>query len=165
MAFKPARALLAVLVLGLALSSAVAKGADPNRPSGYSAPSLETSQEAREVRAGDRAAIRAVIEAQIAAFRRDDGEAAFAHASPGIRGRFGSPESFMAMVRSAYGAIHRPAYLAFRDVRLVAGRLAQLIDVVGPDGRTVVAVYFMAQLTHGGWRIGDVYLIDPPPGA
>jgi hypothetical protein len=47
---------------------------------------------------GDGAAFRAVIQAQLDAFQRDDGTAAFAHASPMIKGMFRTPENFMRMV-------------------------------------------------------------------
>ena len=52
-----------------------------------------------ELAEADRNAIEATISAQIEAFRRDDGAAAFAFAAPGIRARFGDAETFMAMVR------------------------------------------------------------------
>jgi hypothetical protein len=49
---------------------------------------LATAAEAQQqpVSAADRAAIRDVIQGQVEAFRRDDGDAAFAYASPTIPG-------------------------------------------------------------------------------
>src|SRR6516225_5395557 len=61
----------------------------------------------------DAAAIRNVIESQFAAFQRDDGEAAFAFASPRIRERFATAENFMRMVREGYAAVYRPRDTAF----------------------------------------------------
>ena len=61
-----------------------------------------------QVSDSDRNAIRQVIENQLAAFQRDDGSEAFSYASPGIQRRFGTPDNFMAMVRSGYAAVYRP---------------------------------------------------------
>ena len=41
-----------------------------------------------EVSNADRAEIRTIIESQIAAFQRDDGETAYSYASPTIQGNF-----------------------------------------------------------------------------
>src|SRR6266568_3695810 len=46
----------------------------------------------------DARAVRAVIEAQLDAFRRDDAARAFSLATPGIRATFGDAETFMEMV-------------------------------------------------------------------
>ena len=54
------------------------------------------------------ASVRAVISAQIEAFKRDDGEVAFALAAPDIRKMFATPEIFMAMVRQQYAPVYRP---------------------------------------------------------
>lgn len=53
------------------------------------------------VPAAEAGAIRQVIEAQIAAFRRDDAEGAFALATPGIRAAFGTAANFLEMVRTS----------------------------------------------------------------
>ena len=50
----------------------------------------------------DVAAIRGVIEAQLKAFRADDGAQAFASASPAIQSIFKNPDTFMSMVRNTY---------------------------------------------------------------
>jgi len=65
--------------------------------------------ETAAVDAADRAAIERVIRDQIAAFRRDDGVAAFALASPGTQAAFGTPEAFMGMVRQGYQTVYRPS--------------------------------------------------------
>ena len=58
--------------------------------------------QAQDVSDADRTAIRDIIQSQVDAFRRDDGDAAFGYASPSIRGMFGSSEIFMDMVRQGY---------------------------------------------------------------
>ena len=58
-------------------------------------------------------AMRAVIEAQLAAFAADDAARAFSYAAPGIREVFGTPDRFLAMVRSGYPVVYRPASVTF----------------------------------------------------
>jgi hypothetical protein len=106
----------------------------------------------------DRRAILSVIGEQLEAFRRDDGAAAFAFASPGIRAQFRDPETFMAMVRSGYRPVYRPREVEFRDLVELAGRLTQRVLLVGPDGVAVVAHYFMQRQPDGSWRIDGCIL-------
>ncbi len=61
------------------------------------APHLTPAQDA--VPPEEARAVRAVIEAQLDAFRRDDAARAFSLATPGIRATFGDAETFMNMVR------------------------------------------------------------------
>ncbi len=129
---------------------------------GLGGPVMARAQDRQALGPADRAAIRAVIEAQLAAFQRDDAAAAFAHASPAIQRHFGDAETFMAMVKSSYQPVYRPARVAFRDVRRLKGRPAQIIDIIGADGRPVVAVYVMEKQPDGRWRIGGVFLTKSP---
>ena len=108
---------------------------------------------------GDRQAIRAVIEDQLAAFQRDDATAAFANASPTIRAKFQSPEIFMRMVREGYGPVYRPRHVEFRDIVDLRGTPTQRVYVVGPDGVPVVALYPMERQADGTWKIGGCYLV------
>ena len=117
---------------------------------------------ATDVGTADRGAIRGVIESQIAAFRRDDGPGAFAFASPNIKRIFGSPENFMAMVRQGYPQVYRPSSVAFGDLVRAEGTLLQLVDIVGPDGLPVVAVYEMERQPDGSWQINGCQLLRPP---
>jgi hypothetical protein len=109
----------------------------------------------------DTAAIRAVIQQQIEAFRHDDGETAFGLASPTIRGMFGGPDVFMDMVRSGYRAVYRPRSFEFGALVTLDGKPTQKVDVIGPDGRPVVAFYVMTQLPDGSWRVDGCYLQAP----
>ena len=129
---------------------------------GLGRPVMARAQNVQPLGQADRAAIRAVIEAQLAAFQRDDAAAAFAHASPTIQRYFGNAETFMAMVKSSYQPVYRPARVAFRDVRLLNGGPAQIIDIIGADGRPVVAIYVMEKQPDGRWRIGGVFLTKSP---
>lgn len=110
------------------------------------------------VPAADGAAIRSVIQQQIAAFARDDGPAAFGFASPAIQQEFGSPETFMRMVETGYRAVYRPRSVAFGAARAAGGMVVQEVDVVGPDGLGVRAFYLMERESDGSWRINGVRL-------
>jgi hypothetical protein len=110
------------------------------------------------VGATDGVAIRSLIESQLAAFRRDDAEAAFAFASPGIRSLFRTAEAFMRMVRTAYPPVYRPREIEFRDLVEIDGRLTQRVLLVGPDGAVVVAHYFLQRQPDGSWRIDGCVL-------
>lgn len=120
---------------------------------------MAVAQEALSV--GDRTAIREVIQAQVDAFRRDDGAAAFALASPGIQQMFGTPEIFMDMVRQGYQPVYRPRRFEFEGIVTLGSQPAQMVAVVGPDGRSVVAVYPMKRLPDGSWRIDGCFLRAP----
>jgi hypothetical protein len=110
------------------------------------------------VSAADRAAIRSVIERQIAAFAKDDAATAFSFASPAIQRQFGSPERFMRMVESSYGAVCHPRSVDFRATRRGDGTVIQEVDVIGPDGIGARAFYLMEHQPDGSWRINGVSL-------
>ena len=71
----------------------------------------------------DLTAIREMISDQLAAFVADDGERAFSHASPGIRGLFGNAAAFMAMVRGGYPSVYRAQRV--RRSRISSRRMAR----------------------------------------
>ena len=119
---------------------------------------LVPASHAQDLSAADRGAIRAVISDQLAAFQRDDGDAAFALASPNIRTQFGSVGNFMDMVRTGYKPVYRPREVAFGDIVTINGRIVQSVLLVGPDGVPVTALYTMEQQPDGSWRIAGCVL-------
>jgi hypothetical protein len=108
--------------------------------------------------AADRNAIRNVIEAQLAAFRADDGATAFGFASPSIQRQFGNPATFLAMVKAAYMPVYRPREVQFRRLVEIEGEPVQLVLLVGPDFAVVTAYYIMQQQADGTWRINGCVL-------
>lgn len=113
--------------------------------------------------AQDRDTIQHVIQNQMEAFRHDDGPAAFAFASPGIQAQFGGdPDTFMAMVRRGYQPVYRPRSSAFGPVTTDGGQVVQRVEVVGPDGASRGALYFMEHESDGSWRISGCVLTDSP---
>ncbi len=107
---------------------------------------------------GDRAAIRAVVEQQLAAFQRDDGGAAFSLASPAIQQQFRSPDNFMRMVRTGYLPVYRPREVQFGEITALDGDFVQRVELVGPDGQPAVALYVMQRQPDGSWRINGCFL-------
>jgi DNA-binding transcriptional LysR family regulator len=125
----------------------------------WATPSLAQDVAPYPVDATDRLDIREVIARQLEAFRRDDGDAAFAFASPGIQAIFRDPETFMAMVRAGYGPVYRPHEVEFRDIVGYRGQPTQRVLLVGPDNVPVVAYYLMERQPDGSWRIDGCILM------
>ena len=121
-------------------------------------------------RAGDmdrRESIIAVIRSQLDAIGHDDGPAAFRHAAPEIRERFGSAENFLAMVKGDYGLLYRPRSVTFLELTDLAaqGGLVQRVLVTGSDGSEAVALYSMRRLDDGAWRVSGCALVPVPGNA
>jgi hypothetical protein len=106
----------------------------------------------------DQTAIRHVIEAQLAAFQRDDGAEAFGYATPTIRQKFGDAANFMAMVKGGYPAVYRPRSVAFDKLVDTEFGPDQILRVIGPDGHAYTAHYIMQKQPDGTWMINGCYL-------
>lgn len=101
----------------------------------------------------DRDAIRATIQTQLDAFRRDDARGAYAEAAPGIRDLFPTPDIFLEMVRRGYPPVYRPRSTEFTGLVMENGQLVQQVEIVGPDGMPHLALYTMVKQPDGSWRI------------
>lgn len=112
-----------------------------------------------ELSAADRAAIRTVITQQIEAFQHDNGEAAYAFASPGIQKQFGDAGRFLDMVRRAYPAVHRPRTVDFSELLTGDNVVVQQVELVGPGGEPALALYSMERDSNGLWRISGCTLV------
>ncbi|MBL9047494.1 MAG: DUF4864 domain-containing protein, partial [Tabrizicola sp.] len=71
--------------------------------------------------------IRQTIQDQMDALQADDFARAFSFASPNIKGIFGTPENFGAMVKNGYPMVYRPAEVEMLELREVAGNLWQRV--------------------------------------
>jgi hypothetical protein len=109
--------------------------------------------------AADAAAIRRVVERQLAAIRRDDGAEAFSYAAPAIQQQFVTPEAFMRMVRDGYRPVYRPRQVIFQGVLLHNGEWVQPLLVTAEDGRVVIALYEMERQPDATWRVSGVLLL------
>jgi hypothetical protein len=97
--------------------------------------------------------VRAVIEAQLAAFAADDAKRAFSYATRDIREMFGTPERFIAMVREAYPVVYRPASVAFLQPEAIDGTVIQAVEMVDGEGHVWMAVYRLERQRDRSWRI------------
>ena len=111
--------------------------------------------------AAQEAPIQSTIQSQIDAFIADDFAKAFTFASPTIKGMFGTPENFGAMVKQGYPMVYRPAEVQMMDLRDVAGNLWQRVRITDQAGRGHFLDYMMIE-TPEGWQINAVQLLPAP---
>jgi hypothetical protein len=102
--------------------------------------------------------IRAVITSQLDAFQRDDADAAFSFASPGIQKQFHTPGEFMNMVRTGYGAVYRPGTVRFLEHFVLSEQPVQPLEIVTPDDLVLIAFYIMERQPDGNWKIAGCAL-------
>ena len=119
------------------------------------------AQKPSNLPAPEKRAIQTVIDAQIKAFRSDDGERAFGYASPHIRGIFRTADNFMAMVRNGYQPVYRPRSVRCGDLVEDEGTLVQKVFVTAPDGSEVLALYVMERQGDGTWLVNGCMLAQP----
>jgi hypothetical protein len=103
-----------------------------------------------------------VIDDQIAAFRRLDALAAWRHVAPGLRRKFGTPDAFLRMVVLGYRSVANPRSYTFGPlVPLDGGEWGQWLEIVGPDGERVEALYLLERQPDGSWRTSGCLLLGP----
>ncbi len=107
------------------------------------------------------APIRETIQNQMEALQADDFARAFTFASPNIKGIFGTPENFGAMVKQGYPMVYRPAQVEMGELREIAGNLWQRVRVVDQAGAGWLLDYMMIE-TAEGWQINAVQLLPAP---
>jgi hypothetical protein len=111
----------------------------------------------------DRQAIHDIIQSQLDAFLADDAAAAFAFASPNIQAQFGSPETFMSMVKTGYQAVYRPRAIFFKEILMLKEQIIQQVLVVDQNEQSMLAFYPMQRQQDGSWRI-DGCVLQPAKG-
>lgn len=107
------------------------------------------------------APIQETIQRQIEAFQADDFARAFTFASPTIKGMFGTPENFGAMVKNGYPMVYRPAEVQMMELREVAGNLWQRVRITDQAGAGWLLDYMMVE-TAEGWQINAVQILPAP---
>jgi len=105
--------------------------------------------------------IRGVISHQIDAFRADDFATAFTFASPMIKGVFGTPERFGAMVQQGYPMVWRPADVQYLQQRQADGFTFQNV-LIRDQGGTYFVLEYQMVATENGWQINGVKFLNPP---
>ena len=105
--------------------------------------------------------IRAVIHRQIEAFRRDDAQEAFKLVSPAVQETFGTPERFLDVVRTSYGAMVRPASVVFLGLTVMGDEAVQRVKLTERGGAVWLAYYAMQRQKDGSWRTNGCHLVQP----
>ncbi|MBA5776804.1 DUF4864 domain-containing protein [Stappia sp. F7233] len=106
------------------------------------------------------AALRQIITDQMEAFQSDNAAAAFAFAAPAIKERFQKPDIFMKMVRQGYRPVYRPKSVSFGQFKQTSHGPTQEVFVIGPDGKSWLALYTFEEQPDGSWRISGCYLTE-----
>lgn len=107
------------------------------------------------------AGIESVISEQLDAFNGRDLDSAFSHASPMIKGLFGTPGNFGAMVRQGYPMVWDNSAARFVATRQAQGRVFQQVMIQDATGTLHMLEYAMLQ-TDAGWKIDGVSLLPMP---
>lgn len=104
--------------------------------------------------ASDTRGVRAAVQGQLDAFAADDAAGAFSFAAPNVRQRMGTAQQFMAMVRSGYPVVYRPASVAFLiPDQLPDGTVVQRVQMTDARGDAWLATYTLQRQPDQAWRI------------
>jgi hypothetical protein len=112
-------------------------------------------------RAQDAAAIESVIAEQLEAFNARDVLSAWRHASPAIKGLFGTPQTFGRMVENGYPMVWTNRGAEFLELRVIDGRLWQKVRIRDAQGGIHILDYQMVE-TAQGWQINGVWILPSP---
>lgn len=100
-------------------------------------------------------ASRAVIEAQIEAFKKGDGPKAFSYATPNIQSIFGDADTFMNMVRNGYDVVYNPTSVRFVKFETQGANALHAVQMIDRQ-KTLWNVYYVLQKhTDGSWKISS----------
>ena len=104
--------------------------------------------------------VRSVIEAQLAAFAKDDATKAFSFAAPNIRSSLKSADKFMAMVRASYPVVYRPASTLFLPAQVDGMQALQKVQMSDAKGEAWIAVYTLEKQKNKAWRITGCLVVE-----
>lgn len=107
----------------------------------------------------DALAVHKVVQAQLDAFAADDAERAFSFAAPGIRQMFGTAQNFLAMVRSTYAVVHRPASVVFLKPGRQQAEAVQTVQMTDAQGEAWLATYTLQRQGDKSWRISGCIVV------
>jgi hypothetical protein len=110
----------------------------------------------------DRAAMRVLIEAQIAAMRADDWPGAFALASPDLQAQYGTPAAFRDDVTAHYAPLPTVASAAFIDIVTFHGLPTYRVTLTDGEASMTTAYYLVRRLDDGSLRIAGCVLVRVP---
>ncbi len=118
-----------------------------------------TDASAAEVSALQAKQMQAVIQAQLDAFAADDAKRAFSFAAPKVRDAFGTPDRFIAMVRTGYPVVYRPAAVSFFKPQTLDGAFIQRVQLTDENGGVWLATYQLERQRDRSWRIAGCEVV------
>ena len=121
---------------------------------------LPTAQAATTFNAADEKSVRSVIEAQLAAFARNDAVAAFSYAAPNVRKAMGSPAVFLKLVQNDYPVIYRHASVAFLKPESQANDAIKRVQMEDANGDSWLATYTLQRQKNKSWRITGCSVVE-----
>jgi hypothetical protein len=117
-----------------------------------------SADERTGIQADDKSAIQALVQKQLDAFQRDDGEAAFGFAGSRVHEIFDDAEDFMKTVREGYPPVYRPRSVLFGQLLETDSGPIQVVFLGGQDGLAYVALYTFERQIDGSWLIAGCLL-------
>lgn len=111
--------------------------------------------------AQDRDAIQDVIGSQLQAFTDRDLATAWSHASPMIKGMFGTPANFGTMVERGYPMVWDNADRRFQELEGTDAQAMQKVFIRDTQGQGWILLYQMIE-TPQGWKINGVQVLPAP---
>jgi Domain of unknown function (DUF4864) len=116
---------------------------------------------AKDLTPGDQAAMRSLIEKQIAAMRADDWPGAFALASPDLQTQYGTPTALRDDVTARYAPLPHVASVEFMDIVTFHDLPTYRVTLTDGEGLTTTAYYLVRRLDDGSLRIAGCVLVRP----
>ena len=121
---------------------------------------LPSSANAAPFTAADEKTVRTVVEAQLAAFAKDDAVKAFSYAAPSVREAVGTADAFLTMVRRDYPVVYRPASVAFLKAEGKDDEVVQRVQMLDAGGNSYLAVYSLQRQKGNVWRITGCAVVE-----
>ena len=121
---------------------------------------LAAPARAADLSVADAKSVRAVIQAQLAAFEVDDAARAFSFATPQLREVFGNPDNFMRMVRTSFPVVYRHATVAFLKPEQEDGTVTQAVHLTDGNGVLWLALYRLERQRDRSWRISGCQAVE-----
>jgi hypothetical protein len=112
--------------------------------------------------ADERSVLHGLVQSQLDAFRRDDGETAFGLSGSRAHAIYTDAEDFMKTIRETYPPLYRPRTVLFAELVETNSGPIQILFVGGQDGLSYIAFYTFERQSDGSWLIAGCLLRKNP---
>ena len=116
--------------------------------------------QAQPLSANDERTIIATVQAQLDAFAQDDAEKAFSFAAPNIQSMVVTADNFLAMVRTQYRVVYRPAAVVFIKPQGQRDNALLRVQMTDSDGAPWIATYALQRQSNATWRIAGCVISE-----